>query len=185
VVIARSGQEALELMEGTSVFSQPNTSFERSAERRLLGLLAAFCGLVMIGGITMASVTGENAIPAPIALGDVSEAHIVEIRDHRGETVLFGEFRSRVDALGNIEKDAALTDRRGRAVIGEVELEIPAPQRENRRPELEVDIIGLPARETFAVVIDDRIVGRFTTDDRGSVDMELQEGEIPSGPSEL
>jgi hypothetical protein len=172
-------------MEGTSVFSQSNASFERSAERRLLGLLAALCGLVMIGGITMASLTGENAIPPPIALGDVSEAHIVEIRNQRGETVLSGEFRSRVDMLGNTEKDAALTDRHGRTVIGEVELEIPSPTRENRRAELEVDIMGLPARETFAVVIDDRIVGTFTTDDRGGVDMELQEGEIPPRPSEL
>ena len=66
-----------------------------------------------------------------------------------------------------------------------MELEIPAPLREHRRPELEVDIIGLPARETLFIVVDDRIVGTFTTDDRGSVDMELQEGEIPPRPSEM
>jgi hypothetical protein len=172
-------------MEGTNVFSQSDASVERSAERRLLRRLALLCGLVTIGGITIAILTGETAIRRPIALGDVSEAHIVEIRNQRGETVLSGEFRSRVDMLGNTEKDAALTDRRGRSVIGEVELEIPAPTRENRRSELEVDIIGLPARETFAIVIDDRIVGTFTTDDRGSVDMELQEGEIPPRLSEL
>ena len=113
-------------------------------------------------------------------LGDVSEAHIVEIRNQRGEAIVSGEFRSRVDPLGNTEKDAALIDRRGRRVIGEVELEIPPPSRQDRRVELEVDIIGLPGRETFAVVIDDRTVGTFTTDDRGSIDMELQEGKIPS-----
>ena len=170
-------------MEETNTFIQSKAE-ERSRERRLLGLLTVICGLVMTGGIAMPILTGENTIPSAIALGDVSEAHIVEIRDDRGETVLSGEFRSRVDVLGNTEKDAALTDRRGRTVIGEVELEIPAPLRENRRPELEVDIIGLPARETFSIVIDDRIVGTFTTDDRGSVDMELQEGEIPPRPSE-
>ena len=167
------------------MFCQSNASFERTTERRLLGLMAALCGLVMIGGITMTSLIGENAIPPPIALGDISEAHIVEIRNQQGETVLSGEFRSRVDMFGNTEKDAALTNQQGSTVIGEVELEIPAAQRENRRPELEVDIIGLSARETFAVVIDDRIVGTFTTDDRGSVDMELQEGEIPPRPPEL
>jgi hypothetical protein len=91
-----------------------------------------------------------------------------------------GEFRSSVDPLGNTEKDAALIDRRGRAVIGEVELEIPAPGRDDRRVELEVDVIGLPGRQSFAVVIDDRTVGTFTTDDRGSIDMELQEGEVIS-----
>jgi hypothetical protein len=141
------------------------------------------CGLLILGGFAMPILTGETATPSAIALGDVSEAHIVEVRNLRGETVLSGEFRSRVDTLGNTEKDASLTDQHGRTVIGEVELEIPAPLRENRRPELEVDIIGLPGRQTFSLVIDDRIVGRFTTDDRGSVDMELQEGEVPPSPS--
>lgn len=36
-------------------------------------------------------------------------------------------------------------------------------------------------RQIFSIVIDDRTVGRFVTDDRGSVDMELQEGEVPPG----
>jgi hypothetical protein len=154
----------------------------RSEERRMMALLAVMCGPLMIGGLAMSTVTGETAARSAIALGDVSEAQIVEIRDRRGQTILSGEFRSRVDMLGNTEKDAALTDRRGRTIVGEVELEIPAPLRENWRPELEVDIIGLPGRETFSVVIDDRIVGTFTTDDRGSVDMELQEGEVPPLP---
>ena len=73
-----------------------------------------------------------------------------------------------------------MTDRNGRTVVGEVEVEVPAPQRDNRRQELEVDIIGLPHRTTFSIVIDDRIVATFVTDDRGSVDLELQEGELPA-----
>ena len=82
-------------------------------------------------------------------------------------------------ALGNVEKDAALADRGGQRIIGEVELEIPVPGRSNRRTELEVDVMGLPALKTFLVVIDDRVVGAFRTDDRGSFDMEIQEGEVP------
>ena len=169
-------------MDDTNMFTQSNVS-EHSAERGLLGVLAVFCGLLIVSGAAMPIVTGGRASPAAFALGDVSEAHIVEIRDRRGETVLSGEFRVHVDMLGNTEYDAALTDRRGRPVIGEVELEIPAPFRQNRRPELEVDIIGLAGRESFSIVIDDRMVGTFTTDDRGSVDMELQEGEIPPRPT--
>jgi len=157
---------------------------ERRAERRLLGLLALICGVLIATGTALPTLTGEQGNAAPIALGDASEAHIVEIRNQRGQTLLYGEFRSRVDGLGNTEKDAALTDRGGRTIIGEVELEIPSAHRGDRRPELEVDIIGLPAREAFSLVIDDRIVARFTTDDRGSVDMELQEGEIPPRPSD-
>jgi hypothetical protein len=158
---------------------------ERSSERRLRSVLAVLCGLVMVAGLAMPSLTGDHSGAAPIVLGDVSQAHIVEIRNHRGETVLSGEFRSHVDAVGNTEKDAALADPQGRTVIGEVELEIPAPGRANRQPELEVDVMGLPPRAAFTVVIDDRIVGAFTTDDRGGVDMELQEGEIPAAPAEI
>ena len=157
---------------------------ERHAERRLLGLLVLICGVLIVAGTALPTLTGEQLNAAPIAIGNASEAHIVEIRNDRGQTLLYGEFRSRVDSLGNTEKDAALTDRAGRTVIGEVELEIPSGHREDRRPELEVDIIGLPARETFSIVVDDRVVATFTTDDRGSVDMELQEGEIPPRPSD-
>ena len=151
-----------------------------SAELRMLVLLASSCGLLIAAGVAIPILSGASATPSALVLGDVSEAHIVEIRNQRGEAVVSGEFRSRIDALGNIEKDAALIDRRGRTVIGEVELEIPPPSRQDRRVELEVDVIGLPGRETFAVVIDDRTVGTFTTDDRGSIDMELQEGEVPA-----
>ncbi len=144
--------------------------------RLLLGLVCV--PLIVIGLLVRGSTHVETAV-RPISLGDIVEASLVEIRDHRGVTIVSGEFRSRVDMLGNTEKDAALTDRRGRTVIGEVELEIPVAGRDNRRPELEVDIIGLAPRQTFDVAVDDRVVGSFVTDDRGSVDMELQEGEGP------
>jgi hypothetical protein len=156
------------------------TLFDRANERKAMALLFVVCGLLMAGGVTFALVIGASQATPPVELGDVSDAEVVEIRDHRGVTVLSGEFRSRVDALGNTEKDAALLDRGGRRVVGEVELELPARGRENRRPELEVDIMDLPPRQTFTVVVDDRVVATFNTDDRGSVDMELQEGELPA-----
>jgi len=153
--------------------------------KRLLWLLLGLCAVLIAVGAGGQRLAGQQRTPTELVLGDVSEAHVVEIRDSRGVAVLSGEFRSRVDVLGNVEKDAALYDRRGRTVIGEVELEIPAPGRANRRPELEVDIIGLPASSAFTVVIDDRGVGKFTTDDRGSVDLEIQEGELPAPFSQL
>ena len=144
--------------------------------------LRAICLLLIAGGLAIPMVTGAAKTPSPITLGNVSEAHFVEIRDPSGSTVLSGEFRSRVDSLGNTEKDAALTDSRGQTVIGEVELEIPSRARSDRRPELEVDVIGLPPRETFRVVIDDRTVGIFTTDDRGSIDEELRKAKYRQQP---
>ena len=142
-----------------------NSTLDRHACRQLLERLMVICGLVMAGGMVIPTLTGSNMTPSVMTLGDVSEAHMVEIRDRHDPTVLSGEFRSRVDMLGNTEKDAALMDRRGRTVIGEVEIEIPAPTRDHRRTELEVDVMGLPAREKFAVVVDNRIIGAFTTDD--------------------
>ena len=153
------------------------------AERRLLAMIVVLCGLLVAGGITVPILLGATDRPSPLALGDVSAAQFVEIRESGGTTVVSGEFRSRHDALGNVEKDAALVDRSGNRIIGEVEIEIPAPGRANRRTELEVDVMGLPALKTFLVVIDDRVVGAFRTDDRGSFDMEIQEGEIPAPPT--
>ena len=106
--------------------SRLSSTLDRDAARLLLGRLMVICGLVMASGIVLLTPTGSNATPSALTLGDVSEANMVEIRDRRGAAVLSGEFRSRVDMLGNTEKDAALMDRRGRTVIGEVEIEIPA-----------------------------------------------------------
>ena len=154
----------------------------RPEERRAVVLLIGGCALLVAVSLGINNVAATTAPPGTgLALGDASGAQIVEIRDHRGVARMDGEFSSRVDSLGNTEKDAALMDRRGNRVLGEVEIEIPVTGREDRRPELEVDIIGLPPRQAFTVTIDDRAVATFTSDDRGSIDVELQEGELPFG----
>ena len=155
-----------------------------TTEQKGAAVLVVACSLLMAAGIATRTDNTTTTLP-PIVLGNIAQAEMVEIRDHRNVAVLSGEFRSSIDLLGNTEKDAALIDRRGRQVIGEVELEIPAKSRTDRRPELEVDILGLPPRQTFTVVVDDRVVGSFVTDDRGSVDMELQEGEMPPSIAQL
>jgi hypothetical protein len=154
----------------------PVTPYDPSCERRMLAALVGVCSLTIAAGAALSAMTPQAA-PSPFTLGNVADAQLVEIRDRSGETRLSGEFRSSVDAIGNTEKDAALMNVRDRMVIGEVELEIPARGRSDRRPELEVDILGLAPRAAYSVFIDDRLVATFTTDDRGSVDMELQEGE--------
>jgi hypothetical protein len=161
-------------MEGTN-----DATLETRLQRRLFGMLIVVCGVFIGVGLALTLAGGREAAAAPLKIGDVREAHIVEIRDRSGSTILTGEFRTRVDEVGNMEKDAALADRSGRRVIGEVELEVPPDTRSDRRPELEVDIIGLPPRQLFTVFIDNLPVASFTTDDRGSIDMELQEGERP------
>lgn len=146
-------------------------------ESRMGAWLFAVCLLFIGAGATYSTLTATTMAEPVLVIGDVSEAQIVEIRDPSGKTVLYGEFRSSVDALGNVEKDAALMDRNGRVVIGEVEIEVPSADRPDRQVELEVDIIGLTPRARLALYIDDRLVAHFTTDDRGSIDRELREGE--------
>ena len=161
----------------------PVITMDLRTERRLTAVLVACLSAMVACGAAVnlwATPTATEAITLA-NLADLSGAALVEIRDDKGTVVLSGEFRSRVDALGNTEKDADLGNRQGDSVIGEVELEIPAPGRDHRRPELEVDIIHLAPRTHYTVVIDDRVVGTFITDDRGSVDFELQEGELAPG----
>ena len=141
----------------------------------LVLLLAAFG----VAGL-LASRVATPAAAAKASLPDLSGAQLVEIRNAEGRTVLSGEFRERTDALGNIEKDAALVDRRGRQVIGEVEIEIPGPNAMNPAQELEIDIIEVEPNAKHAIFIDDREVTTFTTDDRGSIDMEVH--STPGNP---
>jgi hypothetical protein len=157
------------------------TDEQRTQRIRLLLLLG--CVPLLLSGIALSSKArpGGEVITSE-SLGHVKEASIVEVRDQDGRAVLVGEFRARRDPLGNTEFDAALYDNNdGSKVIGEVELDIPPPDRADRRPELELDIIGLPPRQNFSLLIDDREVARFATDDRGSIDRELQEGETIEG----
>jgi len=106
-------------------------------------------------------------------LADLSDATFVEIRTPGGAVVMSGEFRARVDSVGDIEKDAAMLGSRQDEVIGEVEIEIPRRGSNDPRQELEVDIISLQPRSPYQVFINDRPVAAFTTDDRGSVDVEF------------
>jgi hypothetical protein len=157
------------------------TDEQRTQRIRLLLLLG--CVPLLASGIALSSKARPGAeVITTDALSQVNEASIVEVRDHNGRALLLGEFRARTDSLGNTEFDAALYDQQGLKVIGEVELDIPAPGREDRAPELELDIIGLTPRENFTLVIDDREIARFSTDDRGSIDRELQEGETIQTP---
>ena len=106
-------------------------------------------------------------------LADLSDALLAEIRTVAGAVVMSGEFRNRVDSLGNVEKDAALLGSQRERVIGEIEVEIPRAEAADPRQELEVDVISLEPRTTYHVYINDRSVAMFTTDDRGSVDVEF------------
>jgi hypothetical protein len=142
----------------------------------LVGVLAAF----LVVGIAAARF-GPAPPDPPNALPDLANAQFVEVRNADGRTVLSGEFRERVDPMGNITRDAALVDRPGHHVIGEIEINIPGPAGMTLGQELEIDIIEMAANATYSLFIDDREVATFTTDDRGSIDMEVH--SVPAARS--
>jgi hypothetical protein len=143
----------------------------------LAALLAAFLAV----GIAAARL--GPAPPSSVAsMPDLSSAQFVEVRNAAGRTVLSGEFRDRTDPLGNVEKDAALVDRSGRRVIGEIEIEIPGPSAFGQGQELEIDIIEIEKSAKHSLFVDDREVAVFTTDDRGSIDVEVH--SLPQSPSD-
>jgi hypothetical protein len=147
--------------------SDKATSYDR-IPAALVGLLAVFLAAGMVAS-WLSPVAAEDAPSLP----DLSGAQLVEVRNASGRTILSGEFRERTDALGNIEKDAALVDRRGRRVIGEIEIEIPGPGAMSPAQELEIDVMEIEPNGKHSLFIDDREVATFTTDDRGSIDMRV------------
>jgi hypothetical protein len=143
----------------------------------LIALLATFLGV----GLAVARLVPVTAT-ATSSLPDLSSAQFVEVRDASGRTVLSGEFRERVDALGNVEKDAALVERGGRHVIGEIEIGIPGPTAMLSGQELDIDIIELRPNTKHSIVIDDREVAALTADDRGSIDVKVHATAIAQRP---
>jgi hypothetical protein len=67
----------------------------------------------------------------------------------------------------------------------EVELEIPAPDRHDRPCRAKSTPLACRHLRRFHVVLDGRTAGTFMTDDRGSLDMELQDGKVPASPQDI
>jgi hypothetical protein len=154
---------------------RPGVRDKRPSHDRMPVALAALLAAFLVVGLAAARL--GPAPPSSVAsLPDLSGAQFVEVRDASGRTVLSGEFRERTDPMGNVEKDAALIDRSGRRVIGEIEIEIPGPSALGQEQELEIDIIEIEKNAKHSLFVDDREVAIFTTDDRGSIDMEVHSG---------
>lgn len=88
----------------------PEVTLDIQAVRRMrvvvVGVLAP---IVLAGVMANAALAPPPAAAVATSLIDAAEGHLVEIRDSSGAVVLSGEFRSRVDSLGNTEKDADVT----------------------------------------------------------------------------
>lgn len=128
---------------------------------RQLAVAVAMAAAICAGGPIFAQQSGRTP-----ALGDVSSAKQVAVRDSAGATVLEGNFDHRQERDGDIDKDARLTG--GGGAYGEADIDIER----SGSVELEIEVRGLAANETFGVWIDGRQVGTLQTNARGRAEVE-------------
>jgi hypothetical protein len=140
----------------------------------LFGVITAALPWMLLAWWMRAPASGS---PFP-EFADLSDAVFVEVRTPGGEVAMSGELRDHVDALGNVEKDAALMSAALHRVIGEIEIDIPRPGSAEQQ-ELEVDVMSLEPFSAYHVYINDRLAASFRTDDRGSVDVEFESTPRP------
>jgi hypothetical protein len=150
---------------------------ERERRLGLVGLVTVSCGVVAAAGI--ARLDGSDDVrPLPAALGDLSRARTVEVKDAEGRVVLEGTFGAEeADEDGGRERKAVLGAKGGPGQ-GEAEIEVvsggSAP-----RVELEIEVEALAAGRPFTVYVDGQEAATLTTDSGGDAEVELSSGGRP------
>jgi hypothetical protein len=138
-------------------------------------VVAGAAACVLFAGVGLARMAGaETRATLPASLGDLSRASSVEVKDGAGRVVLRGAFGAEAaDKDGDRERKAALAPSAGPAK-GEAEIEVSA--KDAPVVELEVDVEGLAAGQTFTVHVDGVQAATLTTDAGGGAEVELVAG---------
>lgn len=122
---------------------------------------AAFVVAVLSAGTAEAQAAGAQSGN----LGDLKSAKSIEIKDASSAVILSGQFDHKAEKDGDIDKDAKLTG--AGTVRGEADIDID----KDGTQELEVEIRGAAANQSFTVWIDGRELATVTTNDRGRADV--------------
>ena len=144
----------------------------RKTTMGLIGVGTVACLLTAVGLTRLDGSDDAGTLPA--ALGDLSRATAVEVKDAEGRVVLSGTFGTeQKDDDGARERKAALAAASGPGE-GEAEIEVTADA--TPRVELEVEVENLAASQTFTVYVDGQQAATLTTDARGKAEVELSSG---------
>jgi hypothetical protein len=140
-----------------------------------MGLIGVGTVACLLSAVGLARLDGsDEAGTLPAALGDLSRASAVEVKDAEGRVVLSGTFGAeQKDDDGARERKAALAATSGPAK-GEAEIEVTADA--TPRVELEIEVENLAASQTFTVYVDGQQAATLTTDARGKAEVELSSG---------
>jgi hypothetical protein len=146
---------------------------ERKTKMGLVGVVTVACGA--LAAVGLARLDGADSVgPIPAALGDLSRASAVEVKDAAGQVVLKGTFGAeQTDDDGAKERKAMLAATTG-AGKGEAEIEITADS--TPRVELEIEVEDLSAAQTFTMFVDGPQAATLTTDASGDGEVELSSG---------
>jgi hypothetical protein len=116
----------------------------------------------------------EQQMTLPADIGDVSAATAMEVRDSAGKVILQGTLAGTADADGKIERKAQLAAKDGSPATGEAEIEIVRSKATGAMEvEVDLDVDRLAASTAYTLHIDGRQAASFTTDAKGSAEIEL------------
>jgi hypothetical protein len=144
----------------------------------------SFVGILVVCGALGLIIQHEKGTEIPRAeprLRNLSTATRIEILDRSSQRVLFGEFRALPPTGSSEAAHAAPLMASGGDAVGRAEIELVRHPNGSLVQELEVDVAGLGANALFDVSIDGEWIGAFSTDRRGTAELE-QFGRVADLP---
>ena len=130
--------------------------------------------VVCLGAAYAVAQSAPRPSVIPAAIGDLATAVQAEVRGADGQVVLAGQFGEASLDGNETERSARLTATAGSQATGTAEIELVTRGNTIER-ELELEADGLAANTSYTFVIDQQTAATFTTDARGSVEIELKD----------
>jgi hypothetical protein len=139
--------------------------------RRLI--LSAVMALALSLSVTSLAAQSKDRLPA--AVGDLTAAQLIEVRDQAGQVLLNGTFTTSKNTAKETERTAELASPTGQKKLeGEAEVEIERKNGVATKDELELEVEHLPAMTTCEVFIDGTRVGSFVTSKSGKAKLKFE-----------
>lgn len=140
-------------------------------------VLIPVVGMLLLFGYTVVAVTRhaqEVKQTLPQAIGDLSAARLVEVKDAGGQTVLSGTLTFVNERSGDVEGEATLTSAAAAGgASGKAEVEVSAERGGVKRQEIELEARGLAPGAAYGLHVDGQQAATFNADGRGAAELEL------------
>jgi hypothetical protein len=129
---------------------------------------------VCLGAAYAVAQSRPDPTAIPAAIGDLATVVQAQVRAADGTVVLAGQFGEATLDGRETERTATLTATAGSGATGTAEIELVTRDGKVER-ELELEADGLTPNTAYSFVIDQQTAATFTTDARGSTELELKD----------